>query len=407
MNQNSGGVYVHVPFCVRKCSYCDFISYPAGDNIQVMEAYLSSVVDELRLRKTELEQIRPITTLYVGGGTPTCVPWQKLAPFVSTLIAEVEKINASDPTYGGFDSADLETTVEANPGTVDPHGLAALRQSGVNRLSLGFQSLDARELASLGRVHSPEDCLRAYEWAREAGFDNVSVDLILGAPGQTGQSLAQTLDAVISLGPQHLSAYCLSVEEGTVLARAIASGVQTVPDDDLVAEFYEWLVSRVEDAGYVRYEVSNFAIPGFESVHNIRYWTCGYYVGLGVAAHSHLPAGAGGSVRSWNVESVDKYVASISEGTRALSGFEERTAFEEAQDRLMLGLRMSEGIDLASIGRLYGEDLLGEYGARFADLAEKGLVNFSGGKVRLTPRGFLLGNLVFSECVDCGDSAQS
>ena len=126
-----------------------------------------------------------------------------------------------------------------------------------------------------------------------------------------------------------------------------------------------------------------------------------------MAAHSHLPAGAGGSVRSWNVESVDKYVASISEGTRALSGFEERTALEEAQDRLMLGLRMSEGIDLASIGRLYGEDLLGEYGARFADLAEKGLVNFSGGKVRLTPRGFLLGNLVFSECVDCGDSAQS
>lgn len=406
MPPGSGGVYVHVPFCVRKCNYCDFISYPASKHAGAMGQYLSSVTREFCLRESELERIRPIRTLYVGGGTPTCVPWRQLAEFVGTLLAQIARVNSRGNQGGRSSNASFEVTVEANPGTVDPRGLAALKESGANRLSLGFQSLNAAELRALGRLHSPRDCIRAYQWGREAGFDNISVDLILGAPKQTRQSLARTFDSLMCIRPEHISAYCLSVEEGTPLARALAAGHETVPDDDGVADFYEWLVAQAEAAGYARYEVSNFALPGYESAHNIGYWTSGYYVGLGVAAHSHLGADGRGAVRSWNVESVDDYIDAIRKGGRPLAGVEERTAFQEAQDSLMLGLRMSEGVDLTEMGRRFGQDLLTEYAGKFTDLAKAGLVEFLDGRVKLTPRGFLLGNLVFSECVECGTGAQ-
>lgn len=402
----SGGVYVHVPFCVRKCNYCDFISYPASAYVGAMGKYLSSVIREFCLRESELETIRPIRTLYIGGGTPTCVPWRQLAEFIDTLLARIARVNFRGSMGRRSNDAGLEVTVEANPGTVDPRGLAALKQSGANRLSLGFQSLDGAELRALGRLHSPDDCIRAYEWAREAGFDNISVDLILGAPGQTRQSLSRTFETLMSMRPEHISAYCLSVEEGTPLAHALAIGSQSVPDDDDVADYYEWLVAQAEAAGYARYEVSNFALPGSESAHNIGYWTCGYYVGLGVAAHSHLGAARRGAVRSWNVESVDGYIDAIRKGARPLAGVEERTAFQEAQDSLMLGLRMSEGVDLVEVGHRFGLDLLTKYAGKFMDLADAGLVEVLEGRVRLTPRGFLLGNLVFSECVECGTRAQ-
>lgn len=406
MPPGSGGIYVHVPFCVRKCNYCDFVSYPASRYAEAMGQSLASVTREFCLRESELERIRPIRTLYVGGGTPTCVPWRQLAEFIATLLAQIEQVNSLGSLDGRSSGAGLEVTVEANPGTVDQRSLAALKESGANRLSLGFQSLDAAELRALGRLHSPADCIQAYKWGRAAGFDNISVDLILGAPEQTRESLFKTFDILMSMRPEHISAYCLSVEEGTPLARALADGSQTVPDDDDVADSYEWLVEQVEAAGYARYEVSNFALPGFESAHNVGYWTSSYYVGLGVAAHSHLDGARHGAVRSWNVESVEDYMAAIEKGVRPLAGFEERNAFQEAQDSLMLGLRMSEGVDLVEMGRRFGLDLLTEYAGKFTDLAEAGLVEFLEGRVKLTPGGFLLGNLVFAECVECGTGAQ-
>ncbi len=401
-----GGVYVHVPFCVQKCSYCDFVSYPAPDIESLAPAYLGAVLGELRLRQDELRCVGPIETVYIGGGTPTCVPPQLLGAFLEELLQTVRAAGAAADTIGPAN--DIEVTVEANPGTVDREGLAALRAAGANRLSLGFQSLADRELVALGRIHSAQDCLRAYGDARAAGFGNISVDLILGAPGQTRASLTSTADAVIDLGPEHVSAYCLSLEPGTPLADAARAGVVSVPDDDDAADLYDLFVARMAALGYARYEISNFARTGFESRHNMGYWRNGEYMGLGAAAHSHIRVRSAASIpaavvgiRSWNTPLVTDYIDAVSRGDRPVAGREMRTAHEEARDALMVGLRTSVGIDLSELSQEYGVDLSGEYTERFRRLASQGLVEIvdSGPRIRLAPGAFLLANSVFIECV--------
>ncbi len=442
---------MHIPFCARKCAYCDFVSYPAPDMESLAPAYLHAVLVELRLRQDELRRLVPISTVYVGGGTPTCVPRRLLAAFIEQLLQEA--VSAATGTTATATAATVpEVTVEANPGTVNFAGLAALRAAGANRLSLGFQSLSDSELAALGRMHSAADCLRAFTDARAAGFDNMSVDLILGSPGQTPASLERTTDSVIALDPEHVSAYCLSLEPGTPLADAVASGAVAAPDDDSVADLYNLFVARMAASGRARYEISNFARPGFESRHNMGYWRNGQYIGLGVAAHSHLrlgslasdsaaasacapalgsasgfasasvrnPAFASASdpatcwgIRSWNTPSVDDYVDSIGRGCLPVAGREMRTQREEARDALMVGLRTADGVDLGALSQEYGVDLVGEYSERFRRLARRGLVEVSdpalgsgsgagpalGPHVRLAPNAFLVANQVFVECV--------
>ncbi len=442
-----GGVYVHIPFCVRKCAYCDFVSYQAPDIASLAPAYLDAVLAELRLRQGELNRIAPIGTVYIGGGTPTCVPWPLLASFIQQLLQAIFRVDsvttanraqsrlaatAAGPAVSEiFGTCLTEVTVEANPGTVSREGLAALREAGANRLSLGFQSLIPSELTALGRIHSAADCLNAFAHARAAGFDNLSVDLILGAPGQTFTSLEHTTDIVVDLDPEHVSAYCLSLEPGTPLAARVESGAASVPDDDHVADLYELFVTGMAASGRARYEISNFARPGFESRHNMGYWRNGQYIGLGVAAHSHTRVDAqntapvcGTSVsrpnmapsagaRSWNTSSVEAYIDSIRRGRLPMAGREARTPGEEARDALMLGLRMSDGVDLDALSHEYGVDLVGQYTERFHRLAERGLVEVSGRascsrthpgpalglRVRLAPHAFLVANQVFMECV--------
>ncbi len=417
-----GGVYVHIPFCVQKCAYCDFVSYPAPDIESLAPAYLGAVLGELRLRQDELCSVAPINTVYIGGGTPTCVPPRLLGAFLEELLRAVRAASVDTDRIRPAD--DIEVTVEANPGTVDRAGLAELRAAGANRLSLGFQSLADHELVALGRIHSAQDCLRAYADTRAAGFGNIGVDLILGAPGQTHASLASTAAAVIDLEPEHVSAYCLSLEPGTPLADAVDAGVVSVPDDDAVADLYDSFVARMAASAYARYEISNFARTGFESRHNVGYWRNGQYIGLGAAAHSHVrvrsaapvPASAspecaelapasGGGIRSWNTPLVKEYIDVVTHGDLPVAGHEVRTAHEEARDALMVGLRMSAGIDLGALSQEYGGDLAGEYGERFRQLAGCGLVEvvnsgpYRGPRIRLTPGAFLLANRVFVECV--------
>jgi len=421
-----GGVYVHIPFCVRKCAYCDFVSYPAPDIESLAPAYLDAVLGELRLRHDELCCIAPIDTVYIGGGTPTCVPARLLGAFLEELLQTVRAASGATHTVGPADG--IEVTVEANPGTVDRAGLAALRAAGANRLSLGFQSLVDKELVALGRIHLAQDCLRAYIDARAAGFGNISVDLILGTPGQTRASLNSTANAVIDLGPEHVSAYCLSLEPGTPLADAVRAGVVSVPDDDDAADLYDLFVARMAASGYARYEISNFARTGFESRHNMGYWRNGEYLGLGTAAHSHvrvhstasIPA-AGGGVRSWNTPLVTEYIDAVTRGGLPVAGSEMRTAHEEARDALMVGLRVSVGVDLGALSQEYRVDLVGEYVERFRRLALCGLVEVVdsgpdrgpgadadshsvpapclGPRIHLAPGAFLLANKVFIECV--------
>ncbi len=405
-----GGVYVHIPFCVRKCAYCDFVSYPAPDIESLAPAYLGAVLGELLLRQDELRRMAPIDTVYVGGGTPTCVPPRVLGAFLQELLQTVRAASGATHIVGPAD--DIEVTVEANPGTVDRVGLAELREAGANRLSPGFQSLSDEELAALGRIHSAQDCLRAYGDARAAGFGNMSVDLILGAPGQTHASLKSTADAVIDLGPDHVSAYCLSLEPGTPLADAARAGVVSVPDDDDAADLYDLFAARMAASGYARYEISNFARTGFESRHNTGYWRNGEYIGLGAAAHSHVRVRSaasmpesGGGIRSWNTPLVEEYIDSLRCGDLPVAGRETRTAEEEARDALMVGLRMSVGVDLGALSQEYGVDFVGEYAERFRRLASEGLVEIvdsapdRGPCIRLAPAAFPLANRVFIECV--------
>ena len=430
-----GGVYVHIPFCVRKCAYCDFVSYPAPDIESLAPAYLGAVLGELRLRQDELRRVAPIETVYIGGGTPTCVPPRLLGGFIEELLQAIRAAGTAADTIGPAN--DIEVTVEANPGTVDRAGLAALRAAGANRLSLGFQSLADKELVALGRIHSAQDCLCAYGDARAAGFSNISVDLILGTPGQTRASLNSTVDAVIDLQPEHVSAYCLSLEPGTPLADAARAGAVSVPDDDDAADLYDLFAAGMAAAGYARYEISNFARTGFESRHNMGYWRNGEYMGLGAAAHSHVrvrsapaqasldfatsaPASRGG-IRSWNTPLITEYIDAVSRGDLPVAGREMRTAHEEARDALMVGLRMSVGVDLGVLSEEYGVDLTGEYAERFRRLALRGLVeivdsgpdrgpgsashprsvpaSYLGPRIRLAPGAFLLANRVFIECV--------
>jgi len=404
------GVYVHIPFCVQKCAYCDFVSYQVTDIESAAPAYLGAVLGELRLRQDELCSMAPVDTVYVGGGTPTCVPPRLLGAFLEELLRAVCAASAATDTAVPADG--IEVTVEANPGTVDGAGLAELHAVGANRLSLGFQSLADRELAALGRIHSAQDCLRAFRDARAAGFGNISVDLILGSPGQTRASLDSTAAQVIELGPEHVSAYCLSLESGTPLADAVATGAASVPDDDETADLYDLFTARMVASGYGRYEISNFARAGLESRHNMGYWRNGEYMGLGAAAHSHVRARSvapapGGGIRSWNTPRVAEYIDSVRRGDLPVAGREVRTAHEEARDALMVGLRMSAGVDLGALSQEYGIDLAGEYAERFRCLASRGLVevidsdpaSHIGPRVRLAPDAFLLANRVFVECV--------
>ena len=404
------GVYVHIPFCVQKCAYCDFVSYQVPNIESAAPAYLGAVLGELRLRQDELRSMAPVDTVYVGGGTPTCVPPRLLGAFLEGLLRAVCAASAATDTAVPADH--IEVTVEANPGTVDGAGLSKLHAVGANRLSLGFQSLFDSELAALGRIHSAQDCLRAFRDARAAGFGNISVDLILGSPGQTRASLDSTAAQVIELGPEHVSAYCLSLESGTPLADAVATGAASVPDDDETADLYDLFTARMVASGYGRYEISNFARAGLESRHNMGYWRNGEYMGLGAAAHSHVRARSvapapGGGIRSWNTPRVAEYIDSVRRGDLPVAGREVRTAHEEARDALMVGLRMSAGVDLGALSQEYGIDLAGEYAERFRCLASRGLVevidsdpaSHIGPRVRLAPDAFLLANRVFVECV--------
>jgi len=390
-----GSIYVHVPFCVSKCSYCDFVSSPLADAGGLVPLYLNAVRLELEQAAPRISAISPITSVFVGGGTPTCLPAQELELLVGALV---QASAASSPSAG------LEFTVEANPATVSRDDLAGLRRAGANRLSIGVQSLDPGELAALGRAHTGAQALEAMEDARAAGFDNISVDLILGAPEQTRESLKRTLGRLLAgeRPPEHVSAYCLQLETGTPLERRVSSGQVTVADGDEAAELYETAAQMLAGAGYHRYEVSNFALPGRECGHNLGYWHGGMYVGLGPAAHSHMPTSGGQApawVRSWNISDIRDYVHRVMAGERPEYGREVLDAEAEARDRVMLGLRTSNGVDLGLVDAEYGVNLTTALMPAMRARQAQGLVEIEGTRIRIPPPAVLLANLVLADAI--------
>jgi oxygen-independent coproporphyrinogen-3 oxidase len=371
------GVYVHVPFCEAKCAYCHFAIDPGRTDDARQGRYLRAVLAELAATPPGRAD-----TLYVGGGTPSLLHAERLARLVEAAGAHFAL------------PAGAELTLEANPRDLDRAGYRALAGLGVNRLSLGVQSLEDGVLREMGRLHDAADAVRAFALARDAGFRNVSVDLVLGWPGETRERWASSLEGVIALEPEHVSLYLLEVEDKTLLAHRTRRGALRLPEDDLVAELLSWSVARLADAGLPRYEISNFARPGFESRHNLKYWDDAPFVGLGMAAHSYRDGR-----RSWNEPSYGGYCRAIEERGSARAGERALSARERAVEALFTGLRRACGVDRAEFFRRHGYDPLLEHAAAFREPLAAGLVVTEGQLVRLTDRGMLLSNEVLRALV--------
>jgi oxygen-independent coproporphyrinogen-3 oxidase len=368
------GLYIHIPFCRSRCRYCDFNTY-AG-----LEGLFDTYVQVLS-REITLAGPARVRTIYIGGGTPTVLPLSHLVQIL-------------DAIHGTFAvEQEAEISIEANPGTVDAGSLAALRVRGLNRLSLGVQSFLDEELHLLGRIHTADQGAKALVAAREAGFENVGMDLIYGLPGQTQDAWLHSLRRALALEPEHLSLYALSVEPGTPLAGAIDRGHLPAPDPDLAADMYQMAAEISARAGYVHYEISNWARSvAHRCSHNLLYWRNEPYLGLGAGAHSWQ------SGRRWvNALAPAEYALQIREQGTALAEEESIPPELEMDETMMMGLRLvEEGVPWDRFRQRFGLDPRQRYEPQISDLVDLGLLKVDDRRVRLSPQGHLLGNQVFA-----------
>ncbi|MCL2604217.1 MAG: radical SAM family heme chaperone HemW [Defluviitaleaceae bacterium] len=371
-------IYIHIPFCENKCAYCDFLSFPpqafnfVSNRHEVAADYTRALLAELRAAREGDMKNRIIETIYIGGGTPTAIP----ASFLCDIIKEAKRFEVT---------SDAEITVEMNPGGRFP--LPALRAAGVNRLSIGLQSFQDPLLKKIGRTHTAKDFIETFRAARDAGFDNINVDLMFSLPGQSREDWREGLERLAALRPEHISTYSLTPAEGTPLWDGLESGKITLPDDEADRGMYYDANRILAAAGYVRYEISNFALPGRESKHNVNTWKRRPYRGFGLGAHSYEQSGQGG-IRWHNTENMGKYLQtpSLRENIIHLT---EKDAMAET---MILGLRLTEGIALNQLKAEYGPNV---YAAEIAALIANGLLAKKEGRIFLTARGTDLANRVF------------
>ncbi|HEY8184735.1 MAG TPA: radical SAM family heme chaperone HemW [Pyrinomonadaceae bacterium] len=372
----NAGVYIHIPFCRSHCSYCDFAT--GMYNEATAERYVLSLVNEIESWR-EVEPPQTVDTIYFGGGTPSLLSPAQLEMLLQAVHAQF-KVSPSS-----------EVTIEINPGSATSEVLAAFRALGINRASFGAQTFDDHELARLGRSHTADDTRRTFRYLRDAGFDNISFDLIAGLPGQTMAGWRRNLDEAFSLRPEHLSFYLLEVHQGTPLANHIKSGLQPQPDDDLAAAMYEVMLDRAVEAGYEHYEISNLCLPGYESKHNTKYWTSEPYYGFGCSAHSY-----DGQSRRWaNERNIDQYVNLIESERSPRVEDRQLNAAELRAEAAFLGLRMMRGLNAGRYKERFGIDIYQKHAADLVRLVEAGLIELNGELIKLTKTGALLSNEVF------------
>jgi oxygen-independent coproporphyrinogen-3 oxidase len=368
------GIYLHIPFCARICPYCDFNRYIHQEHL--IPAYVDALIGEMDLTRAETGPLRA-ETIYFGGGTPSLLEPEHVARIIAALHERFEI------------ESDAEVTLEANPERLDQAKLAGFRAAGVNRISLGVQTLQGHGLRVLGRAHRPEVPERALRQARAAGFDNVSLDFIFGWPGQTLEEWREDLETMLRWQPEHLSLYSLIVEPGTPYHEAVRTGKLIPVDDDTTADMYELAIEILVDAGWRHYEVSNWARDaGLESRHNAIYWRNGHYLGLGAGAHGHV-----GNVRASKLRLPAEYIASIDAGRLPIDFSETIDAETAMAETMMLGLRLLQaGVSEAAFEVNHAVKLREVYGSEITALEELGLLTWEGDRLKLTRRGLLLAN---------------
>ncbi|MDR0356834.1 MAG: radical SAM family heme chaperone HemW [Clostridiales Family XIII bacterium] len=374
------GIYVHLPFCAKKCRYCDFLSFPNDDH-EAHAYYANQLIMELVGKSVVYGNDFTVNTIFFGGGTPSLVD--------PSIIDEI-----ADAVYSRFRVADdAEVSLEVNPGTADENKLAAYRNAGVTRLSIGAQSFDSDTLKFLGRIHTERDTLRTFALARDVGFENVNIDLIFGMPDETPETWKRDIETAVAMEPEHISFYSLQIEEGTPLFGDMERGrFETLSDID-DRRMYHAAIETLEGAGYVHYEISNAAKPGFASRHNLKYWSMEDYLGVGLGAHSY----AGGR-RFANTDVWNDYMGACDHDMMT-TWSHKNSRGEDISEYVFLGLRKTEGIDLEQFRRHFGKDFWEIYNEETRMLMERGLLEHSDGILRLTRLGLDLSNRVFSEYV--------
>ena len=381
------GLYIHVPFCKQKCIYCDFNSYAGYD--ELIPAYFNALEKELIFKadsfmsKNEINH-NDLTSIYIGGGTPSFVDESYITRMMDIIK---ETFTSLEP---------MEITIEANPGTLTPDNLKRYHEAGINRISLGVQSLNDDILKFLGRIHSSEDFFQSIEMARKTGFENINADLIFAIPGQTKCDFERTLDSVISLDIPHISCYGLIFEEGTKLINMLRSSDIDKVDDETDREMYYIAKAMLKSAGYIHYEISNFAKPGFESRHNMLYWTESMYIGIGTGAHSFWGEN-GKKKRYCNVSDITKYIKLSHDSTIDENSIEEINIESEMEEYIIMGLRLTKGINYNEFKKKFKKDIFHIYSGQIKELESKGLLVTDRFGFKLSDEGLDLANKVMVE----------
>lgn len=374
------GLYIHIPFCKSKCFYCDFNSYAGGEHN--IPAYFDALKKEIRMYQNTLKG-HVFNTVYIGGGTPSYVDPKYIYDVLDTC------------RHSFSISGDAEITLESNPGTLSFGNLVLYKSFGINRLSIGLQAMQDVILKQIGRIHTRNDFVGNYHTARQAGFKNISVDLIFGLPKQKLSDWTETVSQVIQLYPEHISCYGLIVEEGTELSNRMTQGVLCLPDEDEERQMYDTALKALKNAGYNQYEISNFAIAGMECRHNLNYWKCGQYIGIGAGAHSYF-----NDTRYWNIRAMEEYINFMSGADELpLSGSEKIDDDEKMKEFIILGLRMNRGVCKREFEQTFGQPIYSKFGGAIKDSISLKLMEDVEGRLRLTRRGLDLANEVLVKYV--------
>lgn len=376
------GIYIHIPFCKKKCSYCDFKSFE-NINEDIKKEYIEALIKEIQLTKNNSNYI--VSTIYIGGGTPSFIDEK----YIKEILQAIYKKWEIKP--------EVEITIEINPGTINKSKLEAYRMMGINRLSIGLQSTNDYLLKKIGRIHNYQDFLDTYILARKTGFENINIDLMLALPEQTLENLMQSVRKIINLNPEHISIYSLILEENTELFSKVQKGEEALVKDELEREMYWKSKEAFEEAGYIHYEISNYSKKGYESKHNKNCWSQKEYLGFGIAAHSYLE-----EKRFCNIDNLNKYIENIKKGNLEENRIIEeknRTKENIAKEYMMLGLRKIEGVSISEFQRKFELNPLFYFRFEISKLQKLDLIEVDLDNIRLTKRGLDLANIVFEEFV--------